>query len=128
MLYLTSNIAYTSQQCTKEAIDYYTVSQPQARSTCITNQSEMKDTCLATEDIASGKSSQDTWSIKDYTTVDLEAQQNGTESLTNNTGNMNIVQNAAYIVKPLAIPLSSNVALYESNVHQDTGQDEYDYI
>ena len=58
--------------------------------------------------------------------VDLEAQQNCEGALTNN--NMNIVQNVAYIVKPMTIPLSSNVA-YESHVHQDTGnQDEYDYI
>ena len=67
------------------------------------------------------------YNMTQFTTVyiDLEAQQNCEEALTNN--NMNIVQNVAYIVKPMAIPLSSNVA-YESNVHRDTGnQVEYDY-
>ena len=59
-------------------------------------------------------------------TVDLEAQQNCEGALTDN--NMNIVQNIAYIVKPMTIPMLSNVT-YESHVHQDTGnQNEYDYI
>ena len=74
MFHLTSNVAYTGQ-CTKEDnIDYYSMSQPQAR-----NQSEMKDDYLSTDDIAANsKSSQDQISailydtIKD-TTVDLEA-------------------------------------------------------
>ena len=93
----------------------------------------MEDDCHATDQIAASKSSQDQNLISailydtfNDTAVDLEAQQNGTGALTDN--NINIVQNVAYIVKPMTIPLSSNVA-YESHVHQDTGnQDKYDYI
>ena len=54
MFHLKSNVAYTGQ-CTKEDIDYYTVSQPQVGS--VTNQSEMEDDCHATDHIAASKSS-----------------------------------------------------------------------